>query len=133
MSTRTLQKSLSTRKRREELSKLEEKYGKKNLDDAINNDGDDSSDSESEEEDEDGELLTPSVDAQILTTLGIIRARNEKIYNPNEKFFDEKDLKRAEKEWRKRQKQSQKPLTVKEYRHEQLLKEANGEGVEEEE
>ena len=111
------------KKRKEELSRLEEKYKDKNQDDAT--------DSDSESEDEDGELVTAPVDAQILTTLGMIKARSEKIYNPNEAFFVKEDLKRAEREWKARR--EQKPLTVREYRHEQLLREANGEDVDAEE
>ena len=65
------------KKQQEELSRLEEKYGKGKVDDVQG-----STDTESEEEDEDGELLTPSVDAQILTTLGNHQGKERKDLRP---------------------------------------------------
>jgi protein KRI1 len=55
-----------------------------------NSEEDEESDSDSEddeEEDEVGELITPEVDAQILKTISSIRAKEEKIYNPETNFF----------------------------------------------
>lgn len=120
-------KQFEEKKRREELNRLEEKYKNINTDD----DGT-STDSESdEEEDEDGELLTPSIDVQILKTLAAIRAKNEQVYDPNVKFFNEAELAQAERECKEKNKTSSKPMSVKEYQREMLLKEGQREEAQE--
>ena len=107
-------KRFNERKQREEKSRLEEKYGSASSDD------DDSEDSESmAEEDEDGSLLTPAVDAQILTTISAIRAQDPALYDPTKSFFDESALEKTEKEWKRKERK----LTLLDYQHQQL---ANG-------
>ncbi len=82
----------------------------------------DLSESESDTvEDEDGELVTPAIDAQILRTLAEIRAGNTKIYNPEVKFFDEEEIKRAEEEWMQKKKAEGKKVTLTDYQRERLL------------
>jgi protein KRI1 len=46
-----------------------------------------STDSDSELEDEDGELITPQVDAQIMKTIAMIRAKNPEVYDEKTTFF----------------------------------------------
>jgi protein KRI1 len=124
----------TTKKRHEELSILEDKYRERlahkgvtnSLDkDADSEDGDSETDSEEDVvEDEDGELATPAVEVQILKTLAEIRARDERIYNPNVNFFDPEELEKAERHWREKQiraKREGKPLTLKDYHRERIL------------
>lgn len=84
----------------------------------------DEEDSESDVvEDEDGELVTPAIEAQILKTLAEIRARSGKIYDPSVKFFSPEELTAAEAEWRaKREAKKARPLHLKDYHRERLLK-----------
>lgn len=153
-------KRYDERKRKQEMSELEDKYKAKLQKKGIFKDnngnsgaGDedndsDYSDSESdEEEDDEGELLTPAVDAQILKTLSEIRSRSQKVYDPNTKFFDEQEIAKIDQEWRKKHSNSKsnslkpdsKPkMTVRDYQRERILsgkalKEAEGDEEEEEE
>ena len=144
------------RKRKQEISHLEDKYKaklqkkgifKKNDGEGEEDEESDYSDSESdEEEDDDGELLTPAVDAQILKTLSEIRSRSQKVYDPNTKFFDEQEIAKIDQEWRKKHSSSNKSsikpdskpkMTVRDYQRERILsgralEEAEGEEEEEE-
>lgn len=93
-----------------------------------------SSDSESDYiEDDEGALVTPQIDAQILKTLAEIRSRSGKIYDPETRFFDEKDLERAEEDWVQRAGKEGEKVTLTDYQRERLLKgelhseESNGE------
>lgn len=149
-------KKYDERKRKQEISQLEDKYKAKLQKKGIfkasgeNDEEDESdySDSESdEEEDDEGELLTPAVDAQILKTLSEIRSRSQKVYDPNTKFFDEQELAKIDQEWRKKhsgaKKNTLKPdskpkMTVRDYQRERILsgkalEEAEQEELEEEE
>lgn len=56
---------------------------------ALDEDEDDGSTSESE--DEDGELLTPTVDVNILKTLKAVRNRDSSIYDRNQVFYESDD------------------------------------------
>ncbi|THH18677.1 hypothetical protein EW146_g2348 [Bondarzewia mesenterica] len=85
-------KAYEYRKEREELAKLEEKYGP----DASSGDEDEESetDSESDEsEDEDGEELTPAVDAAIFRTLARIKNKDPGIYEAERDVFTEEHQK----------------------------------------
>ena len=107
------------RKKKEELSQLEDKYREKlqmkgikpgtrplATEEGINST---SSDSESDAvEDEDGELVTPAVEAQILKTMAEIRAGDGKIYNPKVNFFSPEELAKAETEWKAKRKAQKK-------------------------
>ncbi|GAA5832203.1 hypothetical protein JCM11251_004278 [Rhodosporidiobolus azoricus] len=74
-----------TKKRGEELSKLQDKYGK----DYQFSDEDDSEDLS--DDDEDAEFVTPEVDAAILATLAKIRAKDPSVYESGRNVFDEEE------------------------------------------
>ena len=75
------------RKEREELIQIRQRKGG---DDGRGGGGDSSeSDSSDEEEDEVGELFTPSVNVQFLKTIKALRKKDDKIYDPNSRFFDD--------------------------------------------
>ncbi|KAI9770145.1 MAG: KRRI-Interacting protein 1 [Geoglossum simile] len=85
-------------KKREELHRLEEKYGKSSVaykltPEDTNNEGDNTSSSEgsssSEEDDDEGVLVTESLDAEISATLQAIRARDPRVYDKRSKFYTE--------------------------------------------
>ncbi|RVD84222.1 uncharacterized protein DFL_005984 [Arthrobotrys flagrans] len=83
-------------KKREELHRLEEKYGKSaSKRRKTDGSGDDSlassdeSSSSSEDEDEFGELVTNDIDAQIKATINAIRSKDPRVYDAEAKFFDE--------------------------------------------
>jgi len=106
------------RKSKAEVSEGNEQARRRNADNSSELD----SDSESDYiEDDDGALLTPAVDAQILHTLAEIRAKDRKIYDPETKFFDEEDLKRAEEEWVKKGLAKGQKVTLTDYQRQRLL------------
>ncbi|KAK6544487.1 KRRI-Interacting protein 1 [Orbilia ellipsospora] len=83
-------------KKREELHRLEEKYGKSASSKRRKTDGSDeeydslaSSDesSSSEDEDEFGELVTKDIDAQIKATITAIKSKDPRVYDPKQTFF----------------------------------------------
>lgn len=100
-------------KKREELEKLESKFG--------HIDSDDSNITSSE--DELGDLLTPELDAQLLKTVAKIRSKDSSIYNSNSEFFSEEQMKSIKKEWKnKKTIINDKSLDLKQY-HNKMLKE----------
>ncbi|RKO85162.1 KRI1-like family-domain-containing protein [Blyttiomyces helicus] len=64
-------------KKHQEFTQLREKYG----------DDYEEEESTDEEEDEVGELVTPEVDAQIMRTISLIRARKPEVYDEKKNFF----------------------------------------------
>lgn len=102
-------------KRREELDKLESKFG--------DIDSDDSNITTSDEEDELGDLLTPELDAQLLKTVAKIRSKDSSIYNSNSEFFSEEQMESIKKEWKNKKAINEyKPLDLKQY-HNKMIKE----------
>lgn len=95
---------------------MKEKYG---------SDYEEESSSTSEEEDENAELVTPHIDAQIMRTFAAIKTRDPEIYEKKD-FFSPEELKTAEKQWKKKQKDAkkQKPVLLKDYHRQQLLEAA---------
>ncbi|CAH2240920.1 jg9656 [Pararge aegeria aegeria] len=77
---------------KEELHKLEQKYGSKPLN------SDASSSSDSEDESDEPVEVTEEVEKQFLKTLALLKTKDPRIYDPNYKFFDEKLEKEKEKE-----------------------------------
>ncbi|KAL6713488.1 Kinetochore protein Spc24 [Lecanora helva] len=86
-------------KQREELHRLEEKYGKSIKSSgqrfATDSENDDSegreSSTDSEDEDDDGVLASGPLDAQIQSTLEAIRRKDPRVYDKNAKFYTELD------------------------------------------
>jgi protein KRI1 len=87
-------KRLEHNKAREELHRLEAKYGKN----VLAQDPDDSESGTSESEDEVGELITPKVDAAIWRTIAMIREGRPEVYDENWKGFTEEEVELPEKE-----------------------------------
>ncbi|KAK7521153.1 KRI1-like family C-terminal-domain-containing protein [Phyllosticta citriasiana] len=101
-------------KRRDEMQRLEEKYGKSKIgkDDAGSDDGS----SDSEEEDDDGILATVDLDKEISNTLNAIRNKDPRVYDDKVKFYSEwqpETLPTAEKK--------DKPLTLHDYHRKNIL------------
>ncbi|GAA5980013.1 hypothetical protein JCM10908_001498 [Rhodotorula pacifica] len=119
------------KKRGEELSKLQDKYGK----DYQLGDEDDEDETDYSTDDEDAELVTPEVDAAILRTLAKIRAKDPSVYEEGRAVFDEEEAETAaarrnatsssSKATTARQKAS-KPVLLKDFQRARLL--ANPEG-----
>ncbi|KAJ3267088.1 KRRI-Interacting protein 1, partial [Borealophlyctis nickersoniae] len=122
-------KQYEAKKKHEEFTSLREKYGDDYLDE---DEGPPDSESE-EEEDEFGELVTPEVDAQFMKTLAKLRAKKEEVYDPNSNFFSEEQIKKAQEEWKEKQKKlkEEKPVRLKDF-HRQKLLEGGAEADEEE-
>lgn len=85
-------KRLEHNKTREELHRLQSKYGhiavKEEQQNSVDDDEDDES-STSESEDELGELVTPQLDAEIWRTIAMIRERRPEVYDEEWKGFTE--------------------------------------------
>lgn len=103
-------------KKREEKQRLEEKFKKTGR---AGNDQDDDDDSSSDEdEDEDGFLATEDLDAQISATLQAIRNKDPKVYDKDVTFYQSTDepTKSADTE------PKDKPVYLKDYHREKLLR-----------
>ncbi|KAJ5514274.1 KRR1 interacting protein 1 [Penicillium fimorum] len=105
-------------KKREEVARLEAKYGKSSS--LGNRPGEDSEDSDSEEEDDDAELATEALDAEISATLNAIRSKDPRVYDKDASFYSkydpEADAGKGPKE---------KSMTLRQYHTENLLSGVN--------
>ncbi|OJJ47666.1 hypothetical protein ASPZODRAFT_114618 [Penicilliopsis zonata CBS 506.65] len=120
-------------KKREELQKLESKFGKgtalgkrRNRDDNDDGSDDEEGSSSEEDEDEDGELATMKLDAEIQATLQAIRSKDPRVYDKNVTFYSEIDETSPQDGAVK----AEKPMTLRDYHRENLLK--GGDDVEDE-
>ncbi|KAJ5748394.1 uncharacterized protein N7511_010090 [Penicillium nucicola] len=77
-------------KKREEVARLESKYGKSSSLGRRPAD-EDSDDSTSEEEDDDAELATVALDAEISATLNAIRSKDPRVYDKDVTFYTKFD------------------------------------------
>lgn len=111
---------------------MEEKHGKTALKRKRGDDGVDASEksdessSESEDEDDDGMLATKDVDEEIAATLQAIRTKDPRVYDEKVNFytpFDPEKLVTGDK--------AEKPMHLRDYHRENLLKAANGENEDE--
>ena len=111
-------------KKREELHRLEEKYGKttkkRKRDEGEPEDSDNSS--TSEDEDDAGELVTEALDSEIFATLNAIRSKDPKVYDPKINFYTpiEDDAAEGNEDTK-----TAKPMFLRDYHREVLL---NGNG-----
>lgn len=96
------------KKEREELSRLEEKFG-------ANADSLSSSSSE-EEEDENAEELTSDVERDFLRTLSLLKSKDPSIYNSQTQFYRQPQAHQAVEK-----SMSQKSVYLKDYERQRLL------------
>ncbi|KAI5792474.1 KRI1-like family C-terminal-domain-containing protein [Peziza echinospora] len=126
-------KKFEYNKKREELQRLEEKFKKSKRkrngsDDGSTDYGDDdgdSDDSSSEDEDEYGVLADSIKDSDIMATINAIRTKDPRVYDGQTRFFkpaktDDDDDDEEEEEDQEEEKQ--KPMYLKDYHRENLLK-----------
>ncbi|KAM0753786.1 Krr1-domain-containing protein [Meredithblackwellia eburnea MCA 4105] len=115
-------KRYDEKKRTEELSKLQDKYGKDyQLDD------DEDSEEDLSDDDEDAELVTPQVDAAILRTLAKIRNKDPSVYEEGREVFDEEEQRTASSSKSTTKKAStSKPVLLKDYQRSRLLADPTG-------
>ncbi|KAK4055204.1 Kinetochore protein Spc24 [Microbotryomycetes sp. JL201] len=110
------------KKQTEELSKLQDKYGK---DMSLQDLQDDSEDSESlSDDDSDAELVTPAVDAAILRTLAKIRNKDPSVYEQGRQVFDEEESaigSSSKQSAATRQQSKPKPVLLKDYQRQRVL------------
>jgi protein KRI1 len=105
-------KRLEHNKKREELHRLQEKYGKNiKVNEEDQDEDDEESESESETEDEVGELITPKLDAEIWRTLAMIRERRPEVYSTEWKGYTEDDEGAVEKEKKEKVRHQRTQLT----------------------
>ncbi|OAX81418.1 hypothetical protein ACJ72_04246 [Emergomyces africanus] len=131
-------------KRAEEIRQLEDKYGKsaglgkrKKLEGGRvgTTDGSEKeeeeeeeteSSSESEDEDDEGVLATEALDREIFDTLNAIRSKDPRVYDTNVKFYSEiKET--TEDELESSSAKKEKPMFIRDYHRENLLRGANAE------
>ena len=102
-----------TRKQRQELAQH----------DRDNNSNSDDDESSSSSEDEEGHLLTTALDVDILKTIHALRTKDERIYDPNTRFFSHEDEESNEDDDDK--KPAAKPKRYKDVLREQVLEQMN--------
>ncbi|KAJ5219121.1 uncharacterized protein N7498_001220 [Penicillium cinerascens] len=104
-------------KKREEVARLEAKYGKTDMGKGHANEPEDDESSSDEDEDEDGELATEALDAEIMATLKAIRSKDPAVYDNNVTFYTEfdDDTNAAPKE------KQEKAMTLRDYHRQNLL------------
>ncbi|KAJ5894122.1 hypothetical protein N7495_005813 [Penicillium taxi] len=110
-------------KKREEVQKLETKYGKSTSlgRRPLNDEPEDEESSSDEDEDEDGELATKALDAEIMATLTAIRSKDPRVYDESATFYSkfDEDADAAPKA------KKEKSMTLHDYHRENLLKGAD--------
>ena len=107
-------------KKREELRRLEEKYGKttgkRKRDEEGSRDSENSS--TSEDEDDAGELATEALDSEIFATLNAIRSKDPRVYDPKVNFYKPIEEDEAAQPTASKQ---EKPMYLRDYHREALL------------
>ncbi|CRL17942.1 KRR1 interacting protein 1 [Penicillium camemberti] len=106
-------------KKREEVARLEAKYGKSSS--LGNRQVEDSEDSDSEEEDDDAELATVALDAEISATLNAIRSKDPRVYDKDASFYSKFDPEAAD----AGKGPKEKSMTLRQYHTENLLSGVN--------
>ncbi|KAJ4511283.1 Kinetochore protein Spc24 [Exophiala dermatitidis] len=109
-------------KKREEMQRLEDKLGKtttgkRKRDDEDDDTSDDDSELSSETEDE-GELVTETIDKQIMETINAIRSKDPRVYDSSAKFYTEED---DETQTQQPKPKKEKPMHLQDYHRQNLL------------
>jgi protein KRI1 len=104
-------------KKREERHRLEEKFGKGQVNSKAAEEDEDSDSSDDETEDENGYLATEELDAQLNATLEALRKKDPRIYDPKATFYSpiegNADIQSKDKK--------EKPVTLRDYHRERIL------------
>ncbi|KAI1096491.1 Krr1-domain-containing protein [Rostrohypoxylon terebratum] len=110
-------------KKREELSRLEEKYKSKqaNGDKSKPDDGEDDDSSSDETEDENGFLATEDLDAEISATLQAIKNKDPRVYDSKTTFYKPID-ESAPTEGSLEKEKKEKPVFLRDYHREKILR-----------
>lgn len=112
-------------KRREELHRLQEKYGKGAKLDV----GPEENDSEDEEEENEDGFAPQKTEEQFLETLVRIKRRDPAIYDTQQKLYSDVDTEEEEEEYRRvRGEKKEKPVYIKDVMAQQILDHAQGKG-----
>ncbi|KAJ5740452.1 hypothetical protein N7493_000324 [Penicillium malachiteum] len=106
-------------KKREEVQKLETKYGKTTSLGRRRADEESDEDSSSdEEEDDNAELATVALDAEIMATLNAIRSKDPRVYDANATFYSKFDEDEANADPKEKK---EKPMTLHDYHRKNLM------------
>ncbi|KAJ5713771.1 uncharacterized protein N7483_010952, partial [Penicillium malachiteum] len=106
-------------KKREEVQKLETKYGKTTSLGRRHADEESDEDSSSDEdEDDNAELATVALDAEIMATLNAIRSKDPRVYDASATFYSKFDEDEANAEPKEKK---EKPMTLHDYHRKNLL------------
>ncbi|PVF96620.1 Krr1-domain-containing protein [Serendipita vermifera] len=103
-------KAYQSKKEREELQKLKEKYGS---DAELDDESEDSEEDESE--DEDGEELTPAMDVAMLRTLALIKNKDPSIYDAQRNVFEDQQRTTSSIQVKRKAKDKTKALHIKQH------------------
>lgn len=108
-------------KKREDLHRLEEKYGKSNGNKRTrpDEDEDDEESSTDEEEDDDADLVTADLDDEWMDTLRAIKSKDPRVYNKDIKFYKDFDPNAPAASGEKQGKE--KPMTLQDYHRQNLM------------
>lgn len=108
-------------KKREDLHRLEEKFGKANGNKRgrPEDDDDDDESSTDEEEDDDANLVTEDLDDEWMQTLAAIKSKDPRVYNKDIKFY--KDFDPNAPAQNGGEKGKEKPMTLQDYHRQNLM------------
>ena len=107
-------------KKREEMGRLEEKYGKSSHGDEEEEEEEEDEDSEDDvTEDDDAELATRDVDREISETLRAIKVKDPRVYDANVRFY--RDFEGEEGEVGGEVKEKEKPMFLRDYHRRNLM------------
>ncbi|XXH04767.1 hypothetical protein Hte_011189 [Hypoxylon texense] len=110
-------------KKREELSRLEEKYKSKQPNGSKPKEDDDESDSSTDEdEDDNGFLATEDLDAEISATLQAIKSKDPRVYDGKTQFYKPIDESVAAAEEAASKQKKEKPVFLQDYHREKILR-----------
>ncbi|XP_014212934.1 protein KRI1 homolog [Copidosoma floridanum] len=106
-------------RKKEELNKLKTKYGEDVALDLMGDDDEDDDESSSSSDDDEGEEIPEEFEKSFYKTLACLKKKDPKIYNENVKFFDNVTISKDES---KPKKKKEKPMTLRDYEREIIVK-----------